>query len=186
MNAISLNLWWQEKSSDSQFTSEVEPHPQERLHQTFPEETNFIFSLTNLVEIFWSIGLNQNQENWGKPGYTHVIGANTPKSMSGTSGGPWKQGPEEKGAQDGSKHLGAWRVPCHLQGWHTSSFFFMHSMRMMKRCWAWVRVYVKVFCIVTNSWSLRDSLISLQRKPRSVSSTQLLFSLSLCECVCLL
>lgn len=23
---------------------------------------------------------------------------------------------------------------------HTSSFFFMHSMRIMKRCWAWVRV----------------------------------------------
>lgn len=189
LDAISLNLWWLETPSDSQFTSQVEPHPHDRLHRTFPEKTNFIFSLAHLVELFWSIGVNPNQENCGKPGYTHVIQANTKKFMSsgasGTSGGPWKQGPEQKGARDGSKHLGAWRVPCHLQGWHTSSFFFMHSMRMMNRCWAWVRVYVKVFCIVTNSWSLKDSLISLQWKPRSVSSIQLLFSLCVSVCVLL-
>lgn len=48
---------------------------------------------------------------------------------------------------------------------HTSSFFFMHSMRTMNRCCACVRVYVKVFWMVTSSWSRKDSLISLQLKP---------------------
>lgn len=52
---------------------------------------------------------------------------------------------------------------------HTNSFFFMHSMRMMNRCWAWVRVYVKVFWMVTSSWSLRDSLISLQLETMSTT-----------------
>lgn len=52
---------------------------------------------------------------------------------------------------------------------HTSSFFFMHSMRIMKRCCAWVRVYVKVFWMVTSNWSLKDSLISLKFKKKRLS-----------------
>lgn len=43
----------------------------------------------------------------------------------------------------------------------TSSFFFMHSIRMMKRCWACVRLYVNVFWMVTNNWSLKDSFMIL-------------------------
>lgn len=45
----------------------------------------------------------------------------------------------------------------------------MHSMRIMKRCCAWVRVYVKVFWMVTSNWSLKDSLISLKFKKKRLS-----------------
>lgn len=45
----------------------------------------------------------------------------------------------------------------------------MHSMRIMKRCCAWVRVYVKVFWMVTSNWSLKDSLISLKLKKKRLS-----------------
>lgn len=42
----------------------------------------------------------------------------------------------------------------------------MHSIRMMNRCCACVRLYVNVFWMVTSNWSLRDSLIILQSKER--------------------
>lgn len=63
---------------------------------------------------------------------------------------------------DGLKEYGEASATRGQRCLHTNSFFFMHSMRMMNRCWAWVLVYVKVFWMVTSNWSLRDSLISLQ------------------------